>query len=65
MFVALLVIFVDGPGTRLSVDASSLVSALFAYVSVYPVPVLVVAPFLDVVLAFHPKTSASRGQDPL
>ena len=65
LFVTPLVIFVDRPGTRLSADASVLVSVLFAYVSAYPVPVLVVALFLDVVLAFHPKTSAPRGQDPL
>ena len=65
LFVAPLVIFVDRPGTRLSADASALVSVLFAYASAYPVLVLVVALFLDVVLAFHPKTSAPHGQDPL
>ena len=57
LFVAPFVIFVDRPGTRLSADASALVSVLFAYGSAYPVPVLVVA--------FHPKPIAPRGQDPL
>ena len=57
LFVAPLVIFVDRPGTRLSADASALVSVLFAYGSAYPVPVLVVA--------FHPKPIVPQGQDPL
>ena len=60
LFVTPLVIFVDRPSTRLSADASALVSVLFAYVSAYSVPVPVVALFLDVVLAFHERASRTR-----
>ena len=57
LFVAPLVIFVDRPGTRLSADASALVSVLFAYGLSISCSSSCCQFFLNVVLAFHQSRS--------